>query len=102
MASHAQLIQIKRIAPPGDFTDAELGTLIDAKGINGAAADLWATEASATASLVDITESGSSRKNSQAHDKAKAMLELYTGLHTAEIAAAGDTRPTARTRRLTR
>jgi hypothetical protein len=88
MASQEDLKKLKRLAPEGDFTDAELGVLIDARGINGAAAELWGAQASATASLVDITESGSSRKNSQAHDKAKEMLEYYSGIYAAEQEAA--------------
>ena len=97
MATPADLKKLIRIAPKGDFTDAEMQALIDAKGINGAAAELWAANVSATASLVDISESGSSRKNSQAHDKAKEMLELYTNLALADEPAA-DSAPTARTR----
>ena len=96
MASPADLKKLKRIAPQGDFTDAEIQALIDDKGINGAAVELWAANVSATASLVDITESGSSRKNSQAHDKAKEMLELYTNLAADELVVASG--PVARTR----
>ena len=99
MATSADLTKLQRIAPAGDFTEAEMSALIDAKGINGAAAELWAARASATASLVDVTESGSSRKNSQAHDKAKEMLELYTNLVEAEVTVGGRT---ARTRAMRR
>jgi len=102
MASPAELTRLQRIAPQGDFTDAEISALIDAKGINGAAADLWGAQTSATASLVDITESGSSRKNSQAHDKAKQMLEYYAGLYAGEQDALVNTGPTARTRTMRR
>jgi len=100
MASQTELVKLKRIAPVGEYTDAELSTLIDVKGMNGAAADLWAAEASATASLVDITESGSSRKNSQAHATAKEMLELYSNLYATEQVAT--TASTARSRVMTR
>ena len=96
MALPSELKTLKRIAPQGDFSEAEMQSLIDAKGINGAAVDLWAANVSATATLVDISESGSSRKNSQAHDKAKEMLELYTNL--AALDSPGSSGPTATTR----
>jgi hypothetical protein len=96
MATPSDLKKLKRIAPQGDFTDAEMQSLIDVKGINGAAVELWAANVSATASLVDITESGSSRKNSQAHDKAKEMLALYTNLAAEDAAVVAG--PAARTR----
>jgi len=99
-ATLEDLTRLKRIAPVGDFDDAELLALIDATGITGAAAELWAANVSATANLVDITESGSSRKNSQVHDKAKAMAEYYRNLYAAELEALNpvDTTPKARTR----
>lgn len=102
MATQEELKRLVRIAPKGEFTDAELVVLIDAKTITGAAADLWAAEAKATASLVDISESGSSRKNSQAHDKAKSMQEYYVNLYAASLAASGSTAPKARTRAMRR
>jgi hypothetical protein len=102
MASRTDITRLQRIAPQGDFTDAELSALIDAKGINGAAADLWGAQTSATASLVDVTESGSSRKNSQAHDKAKEMLEYYAGIYAGEQAALLNPGRTARSRPMRR
>jgi hypothetical protein len=98
MATPSDVKQLGRIAPTGDYTDAELLALVDAKTINGAAAELWAAEAKATASLVDTSESGSSRKNSQAHDKAKSMQEYYAGLYAADLVVTVDTAPKARTR----
>jgi hypothetical protein len=102
MASTADLIKLKRIAPVGEFTDAELGLLFDTQGINGAAAEMWAAEAKATSALVDITESGSSRKNSQAHTTAKEMLELYSNLVAAEQEVLPGTGRTAFSRTMTR
>jgi hypothetical protein len=77
---------LKRIAPAGPYDDAELIQLIDDKGMNGAAAELWQVQVSASASLVDVTESGSSRKLSQAYDRAKSEYEYYLNLAEAEVA----------------
>jgi hypothetical protein len=103
-ATLEDLTRLKRLAPVGDFDDAELLALIDSKGITGAAAELWDVNVSATASLVDITESGSSRKNSQAHDKAKEMAEYYRNLYAAELELLNpvDTTPRALTRPMRR
>lgn len=99
-ASLEDLTHLKRLAPVGGLDDAELLVLIEAKGITGAAAELWSINVSATATLVDITESGSSRKNSQVHEKAKEMAEYYRGIYQAELDAVSpaDTAPKARTR----
>lgn len=85
MATIEDLKQLKRIAPAGDYDTDELMTLIDEKGINGAAAELWQVQVSATASLVDVTESGSSRKMSQVHDRAKEQYAYYLNLATEEV-----------------
>lgn len=77
--------RLKRIAPQGPYNDAELLDLFNAKGLNGAAAELWQTEVSATARLVDVSESGSSRKMSQAHERALAQFEYYSRLYEAEL-----------------
>jgi hypothetical protein len=86
MATIEDLKHLKRIAPKGDHDDGELLELIDAVGMNGAAAELWQVNVSVTASLVDVTESGSSRKLSQAHDRAVSQYEYYRNLFEGETA----------------
>lgn len=59
------------------YNDIQLGVMIDNLTINGAAAQLWRETAAATTELVDVSESGSSRKMGDVHKNALAMAKYY-------------------------
>jgi hypothetical protein len=59
--------------------------LAGATSLEAAAADGWEKKAARYAELTDVSESGSSRKNSQLHPMALKMWEKYT-----ELAEEGD------------
>lgn len=76
------------------WTDAVLGTIIDAaKGeLNTAAYNVWTSKAASTASLVDVTEGGSSRKMSDVHKNALAMASVFRGLIPPDTSVTGGAR----------
>ncbi len=61
------------------FTDAQLSAIIDAASgdMNKSAYEVWVTKAASAANLVDITEGGSSRKQSDLQDQALAMVRFF-------------------------
>ncbi len=77
MATESEILRLRRAAdiPEDDpiYTDEVLGAMIDELGFNMAACTLWREKASSYAGLVDITESGSSRRFSQLYSQALAM-----------------------------
>jgi hypothetical protein len=79
MASEAEIQALRELAPLPAEGDEVLGSLFDALGQNGALAHLWEKQAVKTASLVDVSESGSSRKMSQTHTQALALATRYLG-----------------------
>lgn len=78
MASIEEVRELRRsIAEPDDTTydDAALSLLIDTAGsLDGAALIVWKEKAASFVGLVDISEGGSSRKNSDLHKQALAMI----------------------------
>jgi len=101
MATVDELQGLRDLGPEVDEDDGALGALIDQLGFNGALARLWAKRASETAHLVDVTESGSSRKMSLIHTQATNLASRYQALAAAE-APAGVTTSMARTRAIQR
>lgn len=65
------------------WTDQKISDYIDSFAIDGvadvdwAAHEYWTQKASATASLVDVSENGSSRKMSDAHKNAVTMASYF-------------------------
>jgi hypothetical protein len=105
MATDAQVEQLRRlIAEPDDcppFTEQVLKERIDASdgNLTTLAADIWLEKASSAATLVDISESGSSRSMSKIHDQALAMskqLRAQADLDTPTAASRSRTRSIAR------
>lgn len=74
------------IAEPTEdnYTQQDLSDRIDAAvdtgGLNLVAYKVWTEKAAKFASLVDITEGGSSRKNSSLQKQALTMVEHFEGL----------------------
>jgi hypothetical protein len=63
------------------WTDETLAGIIDDNDdLNSAALEVWEAKASSAASMVDTTESGSSRKMSQLHEQALKMIAYYRNL----------------------
>jgi hypothetical protein len=94
------------IGEPDDsngWDDAKIGRYIDqASSLNLAAADVWTTKATTYSKMVDISESGSSRKMSGLLDNA---LKLSKSLRDGEVAEDNDVDPLAnrpRTRAIVR
>lgn len=82
MASAEQIAELRRkIAEPDatTYSDAVLGVRIDeaSNDINNVAYDIWQEKAAMYADLVDISEAGSSRKNSQLHANALKMAHYF-------------------------
>lgn len=83
MASAEQIAELRRkISEPDDvapYTDVALGVMIDeASGdVNYVAGNIWEEKGSLYAEMTDITEAGSSRKNSQLYKNALEMAAWY-------------------------
>lgn len=71
------LVAIPTDDPP--YTDQYLSTLIDTYGMDTAAATIWRQKAAAASGLVDMSESGSSRKLSQLAATALDMANSFEG-----------------------
>jgi hypothetical protein len=85
MASTEQIADLRRKTSEPDatsYSDADLNKLIDdnAGDVNKVARIIWETKASMFAEMVDITEAGSSRKNSQLYSNALKMAAYYAGI----------------------
>jgi len=88
MATDTQLAQIRRMTAleidDETYTDSLLGGMIDDLGMEAAVKQVWTEKAAAVASLVDITESGSSRSFSRLRD---AYLSMASAAAAAETPA---------------
>lgn len=72
-----------------ELTDEQLAEIIAAKGtLNASAAYLWQARATESVGLVDISESGSTRKMSAIHEQNLAMAKMYKGLADDETPSA--------------
>lgn len=80
MADADDLARMRRVTALPDnvepYTDTLLSNLIDELGFEAAAAALWREKAASVAGLVDIAESGSSRRLS-------GLRDAYLGMATA-------------------
>ncbi len=83
MASEVDIARLRRmtdtVGNTDPYTDELLGELIDTLGFDRAGASIWREKAATYASLVDTTESGSSRSLSQLQKQALAMAEMLEG-----------------------
>lgn len=68
------------VSTDAPYTDEYLGTLIDTYGMDTAAATIWRQKAAAASTLVDMSESGSSRKLSQIRDAALGMAGHFDNI----------------------
>lgn len=83
MASPEEIARLRRlIGEPNNvapYDDAYLGSVIDGSGgsVYAAAHGVWTDKAAEYSSLVDITEGGSSRKQSQVFENAQKMAASF-------------------------
>lgn len=73
-------IDINDVEVPYAYTDLQISELIDNLGYNKAAANVWARKAASFSEMVDITEAGSSRKNSSLFKNAQEMAKYWSAL----------------------
>lgn len=104
MATAEAIAELRRkISEPDQTTyiDADLSSRIDDAGgdINAVASDIWEDKASQYSEMVDISEAGSSRKNSQLM---KNALEQAAHYASKTASAAADTADRPRTRAIVR
>ena len=103
MATVGQIADLRElVAEPDDtngWTDVKLADAIDDNGgdLNAAASEVWLQKATTYATLVDVTESGSSRKMSDLQKNALALSERFAGM-----VAVVDVSTRPRTRAITR
>lgn len=90
MATPEEIAELRRMIgepdsdPPWD--DTSLTALIDgSSSMNVAAKKAWEQKAAAYASMVDVSESGSSRRLSQLQEQALRMVSYYRGLAEGEV-----------------
>lgn len=89
MATSEQIAQFRRmigeLSNTAPWDDAYVSQVIDASAsLNAAAARAWEEKAAIYASMVDVTESGSSRRLSQLQEQALRMAAHYRGLAEGE------------------
>lgn len=81
MATSQQILElraeIQELTDTEPYTDSFLGALIDSYGPDSAAQRVWISKRNAAAKLVDISESGSSRKMSQLFTNYNAIVASY-------------------------
>lgn len=76
------------------WTDERIGTLIDGSTtLNAAASHVWTLKAGQYSAIVDVSESGSSRKLGDMYKNALAMASMYKGLSEAETPPVSTDRP---------
>ena len=106
MANNDQYLQLRRMTgesdPESSYTNTDLDVYISraAGDLPAAAALIWGEKASDHADLVNISEAGSSRANSDLFKHAIEQRDYYSGLSgtgAADVSSAGTT-----TRRIVR
>lgn len=93
MATDAQIAALKLLIAPTDLTDDQIGAIFDAsKNINEAASFVWQSKAAQYSTIVDVAESGSSRKMSDLFNHALQMAKYHGGTEADTGPDAGRTR----------
>lgn len=88
MANQIQIDQLRLVIGPGVLTDADLSSVIDTVGNDNLlewAAMAWEVAAARYHSLVNISESGSSRQMGDLHKNALAMAASYRSRIASEV-----------------
>lgn len=82
MASAEEIAEFRRLindtVEPYEFTDEELNTLLDnAESTDAAALYIWEQKAASLSTIVNVSESGSSRSTGDLFKNAQAMITMY-------------------------
>lgn len=86
MANNDQYLQLRRMCgendPESSYTNTDLDVYISRTGgdLPAAAALIWGDKASEVADLVNMSEAGSSRSNSDLYTHAITQRDYYNGL----------------------
>lgn len=84
MASSVDIATVRRnvneLTDDNGYTDAVIGSLIDASGVNAASATIWREKAAGLVEEVDVTEGGASHRFSDLHKNALAMASSFDKL----------------------
>lgn len=104
MADPQDVTTLILMVGPDLLTSQEFEQLIDLNddNLNLAAAQVWEIRAGKYHGLVDISESGSSRKMSDMHKNALALAAMYRGKETTVEPEVPDSAGVTRTRRIVR
>lgn len=87
MATREQVNQLRLMADYHEtdpYDDTQLSAMIDSTSVNRAAERLWTEKAATLAKMVDIAESGSSRRMGDLGKNALAMASYFRGLAEAD------------------
>lgn len=102
VVSGDEVARLRAVVGDTELTDADLAAILVTMGsFDAAAAEVWGRKAASFASLVDVSESGSSRKLSDLHRNALAMQKMFTD-RVAATAAPVASSSRARTRAIVR
>ena len=81
MATPAEIAEVRvntqELVDTAPYTDQFIGDLIDAHGVTEAEHKIWIAKRNTMANLVDISEGGSSRKNSQLFEAYSKIVAGY-------------------------
>ncbi len=80
MATRAEVLQLRDMSDYREvdpYDDTQLSDMIDQVGLELAAAGIWEWKAAKYASLVNVSESGSSRNLGDAHKNALSMAGYF-------------------------
>ena len=73
------------------WTDEKLAAIVDGTAtLNAAAGKAWTLKAGQYSTMVDVSESGSSRKLGDLYKNAIAMGKFYGGLDVEDVEVSGD------------
>lgn len=97
MATAEEVAALRRMADePGTetYTDDALSAILDAAStLDGAAAVVWREKAAKASTLVNVSESGSSRSMQQIYQNALDMAKFYGGRADATDGVGADAKP---------
>lgn len=80
MATDDQIAALKLLIAPTDLTDEQIGSVYDAsKNMNEAASFIWQSKAAQFSTIVDVAESGSSRKMGDLFNHALQLARYHGG-----------------------
>lgn len=102
MANNDEYLRLRRLTgetqDKENYSDADLDLFINEAGgdLNAAAAAIWREKAGMHADLVDTSEAGSSRKNSDLFKNATAQAQYFEGLAGGTTVAVGESSTTRR------